>query len=384
MRFEELYQQWTQNKLTIAEAAEILGVHERTFRRWRDNYEEQGAGGLYDRRLERIAHNAAPVDEVMELLSLFETRYPTFTTAHFFDKYRDEHQGQRSYTWVKRHLQDAGLTKKAKKRGAHRRKRERQPMKGMLIHQDGSTHEWVPGHMWDLIVTMDDADNEIYSMFFVDEEGTFSSFRGVQEVIDQHGLFCSFYSDRGSHYWHTPKEGGKVDKDNVTQFGRAMKQLGIEMIPAYSPEARGRSERMFGTLQGRLPKELALAGITKDMAAANRYLKETFLPMFNARFKKGCAEEATAFVPCLHRETEISEILSVHTERRVSKANTVSYKGKELQISRQSHRYSYAGVRVTVHEYEDGSMSIYHGPRCLGRFDSNGRSDDEMRLREAA
>jgi len=165
-----------------------------------------------------------------------------------------------------------------------------------MLHQDGSTHQWVPGVLWDLILTMDDATNEHYSLFFVEEEGTLSSFQGVREVIEKRGLFSSLYTDRGSHYWFTPESGGKVDKGNLTQFGRAMKRLGIQMIPAYSPEARGRCERMFGTHQERLPKELALAGI-RDMEAANRYIKNVYLPAFNEEFMQPAMEEGSALFP---------------------------------------------------------------------------------------
>ena len=185
MRFTEIYTQRTARKLTVEEAAKLLNIHERTFRRWCRRYEEEGAEGLADERLDRVAHNAADASEVIELVTLFETRYPRFTVAHFFDKYITEHKGTRCYTWVKRQLQEAGMVKKAKKRGAHRRKREREPMVGMMIHQDGSTHEWVPNKKWDLIVTMDDANNEIYSMFFVEEEGSWSSFQAIKEVILQ-------------------------------------------------------------------------------------------------------------------------------------------------------------------------------------------------------
>jgi len=184
---------------------------------------------------------------------------------------------------------------KAKARGAHRKRRERSPLPGLMIHQDGSSHEWVAGQRWDLIVTLDEATSEHYAMHFVEEEGTQSSFLGVREVIEARGLFCSFYSDRGSHYWHTPEAGGKVDKKHLTQFGQAMRRLGIEMIPAYSPEARGRSERMFRTHQERLPRELALAGIT-DRVSANRYLAESYRPAFNAEFMQPAMEEGSAFV----------------------------------------------------------------------------------------
>ena len=371
MRFEELYDQRTEGSLSVEEAARILGVDVRTFRRWCHRYEEEGAVGLADQRLAKIAHNAAPIDEVLELLSLFETRYPRFTVAHFYDKYRDEHKGIRGYTWVKTQLQKAGLVNKASKRGAHRRKREREPMTGMLLHQDGSTHLWIPGQYWDLIVTMDDADNKIYSAFFVEEEGTFSSFQGVKEVVRQQGLFCSLYTDRGSHYWNTPQCGGKVDKINLTQFGSAMRHAGIEMIPAYSPEARGRSERMFGTLQGRLPKELALEGIC-EMGKANQFLKEKYLPAHNQRFVVKPRQEETAFIPWVEGNLNLDDIFCLKESRIVNKDNTVTYKTRVLQIPKNYYRHHYVKKTVIVHEYENRQMSVFLGPRCLGRYDTEG------------
>ena len=370
MRFEEVYKLRTEGKLTVSEAAKMLGAHERTFRRWTKRYEASGAEGLADSRLGKLAHNAAPVDEVLEMLTLYETRYANFSVSHFFDKYRLSHEGTRSYNWVKHQLQTHGHVTKAKKRGAHRKRREREAMKGMMLHQDGSTHNWISASSWDLIVTLDDADSEIYSAFFVNEEGTWSSFKGVKDVIAQHGLFCSLYTDRGSHYFYTPSAGEKVSSTIDTQFGRAMKQLGIELIAAYSPEARGRSERMFGTLQGRLPQELKLEGIT-EMEKANQFLAETFLPQFNERFMATPQEtELTAFVPLAN--TNIDEILCLQDSRTVNKDNTVSYHSKQLQIPKNGHRWSYHKTKVTVHEYEDGGLSLFHGPRCIGRYDNQG------------
>ena len=296
MKFEEVYGRTHRGGLSQAEAAEVLGVSERTFRRWRDRYEAEGAEGLYDRRLGRVSARSAPVDEVARVLELFDTRYWDFTAKHFHEKLVADHGFKRSYNWLRLSLQAHGRRHAAPRRGAHRRKRPRRALPGMMLHQDGASHEWVPGRWWDLIVTMDDATSDIYSAFFVAEEGTMSSFQGVSEAIRAKGLFCSLYADRASHYWHTPDAGGKVDKDNPTQVGRALAQLGIELIPAYSPEARGRSERMFGTLQKRLPQELRLAGIT-DMAGANRFLKEVFLPQHNARFATPAEDQGTAFVP---------------------------------------------------------------------------------------
>jgi hypothetical protein len=221
----------------------------------------------------------------------------------------------------------------------------------------------------ELVEGMDDATNGHYSIFFVEEEGTQSSFRGVQDVIEAHGLFSAFYSDRGSHYWTTQEAGGKVDKVNLTQFGRAMKHLGIHMIAAYSPEARGRSERAFATHQGRLPKELALAGIT-DMAAANHYLRDVYRPAFNAEFAQPPLEEGTAFVPFLGGS--LDDILCEYFERTVGKDNCVRFEGLTLQIPSDRHRCHYVKAKVRVHRYQDGSMAIFHGPRRLAAYDAQG------------
>lgn len=368
MRFEEIYGRFQRKALSCEEAAELLGASVRTFHRFRCRYEEAGAEGLADRRLGKVSAKRAPVDEVMKVLSLFETRYFDFTVKHFHEKL-PEHGVRRSYTWTKKVLQEGGLVRKAPRRGAHRRKRPRRPLPGMMLHQDGSPHQWVKGCFWDLIVTMDDATNRIYSAFFVDQEGTMSTFSALEEVISEHGLFCSLYADRASHYWHTPEAGGKVDKDNPTQVGRALNQLGIELIPAYSPQARGRSERMFETLQNRLPQELRLRGITEKQEA-NRFLREEYLPDHNHRFAIGAQEETTAFVPWAGNGLE--DILSVQEERTVANDNTVRYKGRTLQIPEDSHRYHYVKVKVRVHEYPDGTLAVFHGPRKLARYRATG------------
>ena len=370
MRFAELYERRQRRELTMAEAGELLGVTERTFRRWSERYEAEGLEGLQDRRLGRASARAVPVDDVLRMVTLYETRYPGWTVKHFHERWQQEHGGTRSYTWTKQRLQAAGQVRRAPRRGAHRKKRPRKPLPGMMLHQDGSTHEWVPGCQWDLIVTMEDATSELYSAFFVEEEGTMSSFQGLRAVIETKGLFSSLYTDRGSHYWYTEAAGGKVDKTRPTQVHRALQQLGIALIPAYSPEARGRSERVFRTLQDRLPKELALAGIT-EMAAANRYLATRFLPAYNRRFAVSAAEAGTAFVPWIG--TTLAEILCVQEDRVVAKDNTVRYQGLSLQLPHDTHRFHYVKVTVRVHVYPDASLAVFHGPRCLARYQPDGQ-----------
>jgi transposase len=371
MRFEDVYGRWRQRRLSQAQAAEILGMSERTFRRWRDRYEDDGAAGLLDRRLGKASSRQVPVDQVEQVLTLYRERYRGFTAQHFHDKLCQHHGFRLGYTWTKLRLQAAGLIARAPRRGVHRKKRPRRPLRGMLLHQDGSPHRWLPALEAELalIVTLDDATSAIYSAFLVEEEGTMSSFRALAEVITDHGLPCALYTDRASHYFHTPKAGAKVARDQLTQVGRALAQLGIEHIPAYSPEARGRSERAFGTLQDRLPKELALAGIT-TLAAANRFLREVYLPEHNARFAIAPEQPETAFVA--DRAGAHRDILCVHEERVVGNDNTVRYHGLVLQIPPGPLRPHFVKARVRVHDYPDGTLAVFHGPRCLARYRADG------------
>jgi transposase len=370
MRFAEAYEGWRGGRLTQEAAAELLGVSDRTFRRFSRRFEEEGHDGLLDRRMGQVSAKLAPVDEVMALSSLYRSRYSDWAVKHFFDFYQAEHRGTRSYTWVKNSLQQQGVVVRAKRRGAHRRKRERRPLPGMMLHQDGSRHEWLAGTVCDLVITMDDATSEIYSALLVAEEGTMSSFLGVQAVVKQKGLFSSLYTDRGSHYWLTPKAGAKVDRQQPTQFHRALKQLGIELIPAYSPQARGRSERSFKTWQERLPRELVLAGIT-SVAAANKYIQRRFLPAFNRQFSLPAREPGSAFVPFIG--DHLQEVLCVQEARVVGNDNCVRYRNLTLQISADEHRCHYVKANVRVHEYPDATLAVFHGPRCLARYSAQGK-----------
>jgi transposase len=381
MRFEEAFYDWSERKITQQEAARLLGVCERTFRRYINRYEENGLDGLIDKRLGQVSHRRAPVDEVMKLTELYKNRYDGFNVKHFYRFYRYHHDGSRSYSWVKNTLQASHLVKKSSKRGKHRKRRPRAPYPGMMLHQDGSTHEWVKGKKWDLIITFDDATSEHYSMFFVDEEGTASSFRGVREVIEKHGLFASLYTDRGSHYWYTPDTGGKVDKVRLTQFGRAMRQLGIDMIPAYSPQARGRCERMFSTHQERLPKELKLAGIT-NMGSANKYIRDIYLPAFNAEFSVPARENKSVFAKYIGEHLE--DVLCEHYDRTVNNDNCVSFEGLSLQIPSDEYRCHYVKVKVRVHKYLDGRFGVFHGPRKLATYDAQGNLLDKDNVATAA
>jgi transposase len=380
MRFTDVLGRTERSELSHMEAAELLGISERTFRRWRDRHRESGLEGLADRRLASSLRRA-PVAEIERMLGLYHDIYRGFTVKHFHEQLVKRHNYVLGYTVTKLHLQRAGLVQRAKTRSAHRKKRPRRPMVGMMLHQDASTHAWLPGdaRKYDLVVTMEDATGALYSAFLVDQEGTASSLRGLREVVAAHGLFCSLYTDRGSHYFFTPEAGGKVSKTMLTQVGRALSQLGIEHIAAYSPQARGRSERVFLTLQDRLPKEFRLAGIA-TVEAANVWLRDTFIADYNVRFAVGAEQEGSAFVA--DAAGAWREILCVQEERTVGNDNTVKWEGLSLQLPPSRLRQHFAKTTVKLHAYPDGSCAVFWGPQRLGDYDARG----ELRLptRQAA
>src|SRR5436305_2602417 len=372
-KFRDVLSRWELGELSMLEAGELLGVSERQFRRYRERYEEDGLEGLIDRRLGKPSPKRVLARELRLMLELYRHSYRGWNVKHFHEHLVRDHKFRWGYSWVKTQLRTAGLVERAARRGAHRRKRERKPCEGMMLHQDGSRAAWLDRQpTLDLIVTMDDATSTVYSAFLVEEEGTASTLRALLEVFTAHGLPSSLYTDRASHYFHTPKAGEAVDKDRLSQVGRALERLGIEHIPAYSPEARGRSERMFGTLQDRLPKELKLAGI-RDVAAANRFIREVYLPAHNARFARPPAIADSAFVT-VRDSVGLVEILCVEEERVVARDNTVAYAGLRLQLPESRTRAHYVKARVKVHEYPDGALAVFHGPRLLARYDAAGRA----------
>jgi transposase len=369
-RFEEIYARHSRKELSCEEASDILGCSARHFLRLRRSYAEGGIEALRDGRAGGKSSRRAEDEEIELVTKLYTEKYRGMSVAHFHDYAIRKHGLARSYNWTRCALNGLGLTKPTKRGGPHRLRRPRKPMRGMMLHQDGSTHEWVPGKTWDLIVTMDDATSEILSGFFTEQEGTDSTFRGLLEVSGKHGIFCSFYTDRGSHYFYTGEAGGKVDKSRLTQVGRALRQLNIRHIAAYSPQARGRSERLFGTLQDRLVKELALEGIT-EMAEANRYLRETYIPFHNKKFAVEPESSQSAFLPVVG--VDLKSVFCIQEERMVQNDNTVRYAGLTLQIPASSHRHHYVRAQVRVNRYPDGSMALYYGPLCIGEYEPDGR-----------
>lgn len=378
VRFEEAFERYRRRSLTGEEAGELLGMSGRHFRRLCVRYEEDGIDSLGDGRLGKPSPRRAPAEELARMRDLYLDRYSDFTVRHFHEHLVRHHGYKLGYTVTRLSLQAAGLVAKAPRRGKHRKKRERRPLPGMLLFQDGSTHRWIAslGRDLDLIVTLDDATGAIYSAILLEEEGTMSSFLGLSETIAANGLFSAFYTDRGSHYFFTPKAGGKVDKVKLTQVGRALAQLGITHIPSYSPEARGRMERAFGTLQKRLPQELRLAGIA-TVSEANRFLKERFVPDYNSRFAVAATEPGSAFVPYVGRPLE--DVLCIQEDRQVGRDNCVAWKRLSLQIPAQPHRHHYVKATLRVHEYPDGALAIFDGPRCLIRFDQKGQPREVSR-----
>ncbi len=370
MKVQDVMLQAMAKKITWWQAAEILGISDRHMRRWRERYVEEGYNGLLDRRRGKPSRRRVPLVTVEKVFALYREKYFDLNVQHFHEKLQAEHGIKLSYTWVKQALQGAGLVVRGRKRGAHRKRRERRPLPGMLLHIDGSRHQWFQDERWyDLIVILDDASSEIYYAQLVEEESTATVMVGLKEVIERKGVFCALYSDRGSHFWLTPKVGGKVDYHRRTQVGRALHELGVQMIPAYSPQARGRSERNFSTWQGRLPQELRLRQI-RTLEAANRFLREDYIAQFNRRFQAAPRQRGNAFVPCRSRDLE--RIFSLQFDRSVNRDNTVSFQNLSLQIERVRWRATLAGCQVVVHQHLDGTLSLTHGPHSLGRYDATG------------
>jgi transposase len=370
MKVQDVLLKAMAKKITWWAAAEIIGVTDRTMRRWRGRLERDGYTGLADRRKGKPSAQRIPLAMAEKVLKLYQETYYDLNMRHFHEKLREVHGIELSYTWVQKALQGAGLVAKRHKRGPHRRRRPRRPLPGMLVHIDGSKHQWFSDDRWhDLIVLLDDATTEIYYAQLVEEESTRTVMTGVKEVVETEGLFCALYSDRASHFFVTKKAGEKVEKHRLTQLGRAMKELGVQTIAAYSPQARGRSERSFGTWQGRLPQELRLAGID-TVEGANKFLREKYIKEFNAKFSVPAAEKGTAF-----RKTsrgDLNWIFTVQTERVVGKDNTVAIGDREWQIDKSRFRSTLAGSTVTIHEHLDETVSIRFGPHVVGRFDSKG------------
>jgi transposase len=371
MKLQDVILKAMAGKILWIEAAEIAGMSVRNMQRMRARYQEDGYNGLFDRRRGKNSYHRVAMETAERVLRLYQEKYFDLNVRHFHEKLQEVEDISLSYSWVKQALQGAGLVARKRKRSKHRRRRPRRPMAGMMLHIDGSKHRWFQDdRYYDLIAILDDATSEIYHGQLVEEESTRTVMAGLREVIERKGLFCSLYSDRGSHFFVTPKAGERVDKARLTQIGRAMKELGIQMIPAYSPQARGRSERNFGTWQNRLPQELRLAGIT-TVEEANRFLRERYIAEFNRLFAVKAAERGTAFRGCMRKD--LNWVFSVQTERVVNKDNTVAIKDRWWQIEKCRWRYSLEGQTVTIHEHLDGMVSIRYGPHVVGRYGSDGQ-----------
>lgn len=370
MKFQEVILRAMSKQITWTQAAEILGMSDRNMRRYRNRLDKGGYDGLMDRRTQRPSPKRVPMADAEAVLRLYREQYFDFNVRHFHEKLREEHRISLSYTWVKNALQEAGLVARAKKRGRHHKRRPRRPLPGMMLHIDGSTHAWLGSEhgRFDLVTVMDDATSEIYYARFVDQESTESVMAALRSVVQSQGVFCSLYSDRASHFVFTPAGASKPDRTVRTQVGRALEQLGIELIHANSPQARGRCERSYRTLQGRLPQELRAAGV-HTVEQANRFLG-TYLLQHNKQFTVAATESGTAFVP--YAGAELDKIFSKHHERVIGNDNVVTFGKVKLQIERQTFRFSMAKCRVLVCEHLDGTIAIYYGPNQLGRYDAAG------------
>jgi transposase len=382
MKVQEVILRAMAKRMTWWQAAEVIGISDRQMRRWRRRWEKFGYDGLLDRRRGRPSLRRVPLELGERVLALYREKYFDFNVRHFHEKLREHHGIALSYSWVKLALQGAGLVGKRSRRGVHRRRRPRRPLPGMLLHLDGSSHAWWgDSRRYDLLVVLDDATSEIYYAQLVEQESTRTVLAALREVVEKEGLFCALYSDRASHFFETPKAGAKIDPQRLTQVGRALQQLGIRMIPAYSPQARGRSERNFGTWQGRLPQELRLRGIA-TVEEANRFLRQEYIAEFNRRFAVTAAQAGSAFLRLQGQDLE--RIFALQHERVVNRDNTVEIFHRVLQIERTPWRNTLAGCSVIVYEHLDGTLSVGYGPHLVGHFDPEGMPLPQITRRRKA
>lgn len=362
-------------ELTWIQAAEIIGCTPRSIRRLRRRYEQRGYDGLLDHRRGRPSPRAAPLAEVQRIVALYRQHYTGFNGRHFYQIAQREHGVRLSYSYVKTLLQASGLLPKARARGRHRRRREPRPCFGELIHLDGSRHPWFalePAEWQTLIVAVDDATKRVLYAQFVEGGESLGAIMGALRVLlETHGIPGALYTDRAGWAVHTPTSGSAPDRTRLTQVGRALARLGIEHIVSFSPQARGRSERMNRTLQNRLVNELRAARI-RTREAANRYLDQRFLPTLNAGFARPPADPAPAFVPV--GRVDLDQILCHEEPRTVARDNTVVLDRVVLPLDKQPGRRTCAGLPVLVRRHLDGGHSVWWGPRCLGRFTAAGRA----------
>lgn len=359
-------------ELSWIQAATILGMHARTLRRWRSRWEKDGYDGLLDRRTQRPSPKRAPVQELERILQLYREQYVGFNVRHFHELAVAEHHVELSYSFVKKALQQAGLVAKAKGRGRHRKRRERRERFGQMLHIDGSFHPWVElaeEPRCCLIVVLDDATSEILHARFWPQETTEAILTALHEVVSQWGIPQSLYSDRASWAFRTPQAGGPVAADALTAVGAVLDRLGVEHIPSYCPQGRGRSERMNGTLQGRLVHELRAAGVA-TLEAANHYLEQQYLPRHNQRFSQAPSSADSAFVAVDPIDVEMA-FAAAHT-RTVARDNTVQIHTQVLQLDPQRGRASCAGLKVVVRCHRSGHYTIWKDWRLLGCYDPRG------------
>jgi hypothetical protein len=372
MRMQEVIVQALGGTLSWLRAADILGIDPRSLRRWRARYKADRLYGLFDRR-HRPSWRRAPLGDIQRIVRLYREQYAGFNVRHFHQCARRDHGVRYSYSFVKLALQEAGLVRKGRARGRHRRRREPRPCVGELLHLDGSRHPWLalcPDQRQTLIAVVDDATKRLLYAQLGPSETTAAVMTALRAVFETCGLPIALYTDRAGWAFHTPKAGGKVDPRHLTQLGRALARLGIEHIPSYAPQARGRSERLHRTLQDRLVKELQRLGIT-TVAAANAYLRDEFIPAYNAEFTHPPADPQSAFVSAAG--VDFDAVLCHEEERTVGADNVVTLEAVPLQLAKQPGRRTCAGLRVLVRRHLDGRHTVWHGPRCLGRYDAGGR-----------
>jgi transposase len=368
----EVIQRVFRGELTVVEAALVLGVSERQCYRVKARVTKGGAKGVVHGNRGRPCKGKIKEKTVKRIVELARGKYKDFNDHHLSEKLGSEEKIKLSREKLRQLLRAYGIASPRKRRGIkHRSRRERRAAEGMMLQVDGSPHDWLEGRgpRFCLIGAIDDATGKVVGAFFEEAESSWSYFKLFAQIFKQHGLPQSVYSDRHSVFWTDREptvEEQLIDKQPTTEVGRGLEELGVTLILAGSPQAKGRIERLWGTFQDRLVSELRLAR-AKTKPQAQKVL-ERYLPVHNRRFCKPAANALPAWRKV--SSLQIEQALCFKDRRTVAKDNTITFDGTVFQIPKKSPFRSHANKRIDVHVLLDGAVELFYQNEKIASFDS--------------
>jgi len=363
----EAFSRVHRGEITLAKAGELLGLSYRQAKRCIGRFREEGDRGLVHRLRGRASNRRTDAKRKRRVLALYEKKYPDYGPTLAAECMWEEEGVEVAIETLRQWLLSAGLWRKRRRSRPYRQRRPRKEYFGEMVQMDGSHHDWFEGRRdWGVLMVMiDDATSEVFARFS-EQETTIAAMEVFQGYVERYGLPRALYVDRDSIY-RPEREATLAEnlagKEPRTQFGRAMEELGVELILAHSPQAKGRVERVNGTLQDRLVKALRREKI-RELGAANRFLEAKFLPAFNRRFARRAAQ-AGDLHRCVPRGVDLARVLSIREERVVQNDWTLRFENRWFQLAEVHQRLALAGRSVTVCQRLDGRLELLYGGRAL-------------------